>query len=86
MLGTTTLHNGMILSTLSISSHGFALSFPKKSHANEDVFLTYLVGIGSNFHFHLVFFSHQDRSHSNVILVFVVEKNRKEKHKEDNIY
>ena len=29
MLWTTTLHNSMILSTLSISSHGFAFGFPK---------------------------------------------------------
>ena len=29
----TTLHNGMILSTLSISSHGFALGFSKRPHA-----------------------------------------------------
>ena len=29
MLGTTALHNGMILSALSISSHGFAFGFPK---------------------------------------------------------
>ena len=31
MLGTTNLHNDMILSTLSISSHGFAFGFPKKA-------------------------------------------------------
>ena len=30
----TTFHNGMILSTLSISSHRFALGFPKRSHTN----------------------------------------------------
>ena len=41
LLGITTLHNGMILSTLSIGSHGFALDFPKRPHTNEDVFLTY---------------------------------------------
>ena len=41
MLGTTTLHNGMILSSLSISSHGFALGFPKSPHTNGDVFLIY---------------------------------------------
>ena len=41
MLETTTLHNGMILSTLSISSHGFALGFSKRPHINGDVFLTY---------------------------------------------
>ena len=29
-LGITDLHNGMILSTLSISSHGFALGVPKR--------------------------------------------------------
>ena len=39
MLGITNLHNGMILSTLSISSHWFALGFSKRSHTNEDVFL-----------------------------------------------
>ena len=40
MLGITTLHSsGMILSTLSINSHSFALGFPKRSHANGDVFL-----------------------------------------------
>ena len=32
MLGTTNLHNGMILSTLSISSHGFAFGFPETLH------------------------------------------------------
>ena len=31
----------MLLSTLSISSHGFALSFPKRPHTNGDVFHTY---------------------------------------------
>ena len=31
-----TLHDGMLLSTLSISSHGFALGFPKTPHTNED--------------------------------------------------
>ena len=41
LLGITNLHNGMTLSTLSISSHGFAFGFPKKSHTNGDVFLTY---------------------------------------------
>ena len=41
MLGIMTLHNGMILSTLSISSHVFALGFPKRPHTNGDVFLTY---------------------------------------------
>ena len=39
MLGITTLHNCMILSTLRISSHGFALGFPKRPHTNGDVFL-----------------------------------------------
>ena len=28
--------NGMILSTLSVSSHGFALGFPKRPHTNRD--------------------------------------------------
>ena len=41
LLGTRTLHNGMILSTFSISSRGFALCFPKSHHNNGDVFLTY---------------------------------------------
>jgi len=36
VLEITTLHNGMILSTLSISSHGFVLGFPKRSHTNGD--------------------------------------------------
>ena len=36
MLEITTLHNGIILSTLSISSHGFALGFPKRPHTNGD--------------------------------------------------
>ena len=36
MLGITTLHNGMILSTLSIKSRGFALGFPKRPHTNGD--------------------------------------------------
>ena len=40
MLGTTILYNGMILSTLSISSHGFAFGFPERPHTNGDVFLT----------------------------------------------
>ena len=40
-LGTMDLHNGMILSTLSISSHGFALGFLKRPRTNGDVFLTY---------------------------------------------
>ena len=37
----TRLSNGMILSTLSISSHGFALGFPKGLMPMELVFLTY---------------------------------------------
>ena len=36
VLGLMTLHNGMILSTLSISSHRFALSFLKKARSNGD--------------------------------------------------
>ena len=40
-LGITNLHNGMILSTLSISSHGFVLRFSKRSHPLEIVFITY---------------------------------------------
>ena len=36
-----TLHDGMILSTLSISSHGFALDFPKGLIPTEIVFFTY---------------------------------------------
>ena len=35
------LYNGMILSTLSINSRGFAFGFPKRPHTNGDVFLTY---------------------------------------------
>ena len=38
-LGITNLHNGMILSSLSISSHGFVFCFLKRPHANGDVFL-----------------------------------------------
>ena len=38
-LGITTLHSGMILSTLSVNSRGFTVGFLKKSHTNEDVFL-----------------------------------------------
>ena len=41
MLGITTLQNGMILSTLSISSHGFAWASPKGLIPMEIVFLTY---------------------------------------------
>ena len=36
MFEITNLHNGKILSTLSISSHGFTFSFPKRSHTNRD--------------------------------------------------
>ena len=39
------LHARVILSTLSISSTGFVLSFPKMPHTNGDVFLTYKVMI-----------------------------------------
>ena len=35
------IHNGMILSTLSISSHGFAFGFPKRPRTNGNVFFTY---------------------------------------------
>ena len=35
-LGITDLHNGMIWSILSISSHGFALDFSKRPHTNRD--------------------------------------------------
>ena len=41
LLETTALHNGMILSTLSISSHIFTFGYPKMPHSNEDVFYTY---------------------------------------------
>ena len=41
MLGIMNLHNGMVLSTPTISSHGFALGFPKNPHTNGDIFLTY---------------------------------------------
>ena len=41
LLEITTLHNGMILSTLSISSRGFTFGFPKRPHTSGDVFLTY---------------------------------------------
>ena len=37
MLGITTLHNSMTLSTLSINSHDFALDFPKRPLTNGDV-------------------------------------------------
>ena len=33
----TTLHNGVILSTLSISSHGFAFGFSKRLHTNREI-------------------------------------------------
>ena len=36
MLEIVTLQNGMILSTLSISSHDFNLNFSKRSHTNGD--------------------------------------------------
>ena len=42
LLGITDLHGGMILSTLRISSHSFALGFPKRPHTNGDVFPTYI--------------------------------------------
>ena len=41
LLEITTLHNGMILSTLSINSRDFALGFSKRPCTNGDVFLTY---------------------------------------------
>ena len=41
VLEKTTLHNGMIMSTLSISSRGFAFGFSKRPHTNGDVFPTY---------------------------------------------
>jgi len=34
-------HNGMILSTFSISSRGFPFGFPKIPHTNGDVLFTY---------------------------------------------
>ena len=40
-LGIRTLHNGMILSTLSIGSHGFAFGFPERPRTNGDVSLAY---------------------------------------------
>ena len=36
LLGTTDLHIGMILFTLSISFRGFAFGLPKRSHTNKD--------------------------------------------------
>ena len=36
VLEITTLHNCMILSTLSISSHGLVLGFPKRPRTNGD--------------------------------------------------
>ena len=42
MLEMTTLHNSMILSTLSISSRGFAFVSPKGLVPMETVFLTYI--------------------------------------------
>ena len=41
ILGILDFYNGMILSTLSVSSHGFALGFSKRPNINRDVFLTY---------------------------------------------
>ena len=41
MLGFKSLHTGLILSTLSISSYGFAFGFSKRPRTNEDVSLTY---------------------------------------------
>ena len=38
---TSLFFNGMTLSTLSINSHDFAFCFPKWSHTNGDVFITY---------------------------------------------
>ena len=40
-LGIMNLHDGMILSTLSISSRGFTSGFSERPRANGDVFLTY---------------------------------------------
>ena len=37
----TDIHNGMILSILSISSRDFAFGFLKRPRTNRDVFLTY---------------------------------------------
>ena len=48
LLGITDLHNGMILFTLSISSHSFAFGFPNRPHTNGDVFLTYKLMIISS--------------------------------------
>ena len=45
MLGITTLHNGMIFSTLSISSRSFALGFPKGLITMEIVFFAYKLTI-----------------------------------------
>ena len=39
MLGITNLHNGIILSILSINSRDFTFSFLKMSRTNRDVFL-----------------------------------------------
>ena len=41
VLETTTLYNGMILFTFSINSRSLVFSFPRRSHNNGDVFLTY---------------------------------------------
>ena len=40
-LGITTLHNGIILSILNISSRDFTFGLLKRPHINGDVFLTY---------------------------------------------
>ena len=42
MLEITTFHNSLILSTLSISSHGFAFGFPIRPHTNGDIFFTFI--------------------------------------------
>ena len=41
MLGITDLHDGMILSTLSVSSRDFVFGFPKRPRTNGDVFFAY---------------------------------------------
>ena len=41
MSGITTLHSGMILSTLSINSHCFTFGFTKRPRTNEDVLFNY---------------------------------------------
>ena len=47
LLGITTVHNGMILSTLSVSSRGFSLGLPQKAHTNEESHLTPPLNLGS---------------------------------------